>query len=444
VVGLQVLDRGDAHLRRCTHWASSAGSQTQNGLSPATPFRPQDFWSVAGPGKTLCLLNGTYTGSAFMISPENQGGTPPVGSSGNPVTIRAVNDGGVVINGQFARRPLNLFDARWVEVEGFDVCKSNESVVGARFGQNITFRRMIAYEALDVPDSTDFIVWSLGGSVGSTSHGPYTLEDVAGFGRGRKMFQCINCEPTFTVRRAWARHGGYASTSSFPRSDFELMYVTRDGLWENVVGTWSEELATNPTGDGISANAGVNWPGFISSSDPAVIRVLGSITYLKCDATAFSMPYLMRHEGSRPAHTTYKNVVSIVEDGCWANKKPIQFDIIEVTHEADRITAIGGSGTGGGSSSYAIHSSWGATNLSVAANLAAAPNPYTGSNAANVCKRYVNGTLTSEPLWPWPMDYRIKNALAREGLDSLEGSGGTVTSEIEYLLGPIPAACRKP
>jgi hypothetical protein len=54
-----------------------------------------------------------------------------------------------------------------------------------------------------------------------------------------------------------------------------------------------------------------------------------------------------------------------------------------------------------------------------------------------ICKRYVGGQLTNDPLWPWPMDARIREARALSGMPAL-----TVTAEIEKLLGPIPAACR--
>ena len=51
----------------CDYYASPNG--TGNGLSPSTPFQISKFWSVAAPGKTLCLLDGIYTGSSSMIDP---------------------------------------------------------------------------------------------------------------------------------------------------------------------------------------------------------------------------------------------------------------------------------------------------------------------------------------------------------------------------------------
>src|SRR5262249_33305133 len=40
---------------------------------------------------------------------------------------------------------------------------------------------------------------------------------------------------------------------------------------------------------------------------------------------------------------------------------------------------------------------------------------------SSMCKRSVNGTATTQGLWPWPMDARIKAARAKAGLAPLPG-----------------------
>ena len=78
----------------CTHYASPTGTGT--GTSAAQPFKIANFWPLAKPGYTLCLLDGQYTGSASMINPpQNLSGTASA-----PITVRALNDGKVTINGQ--------------------------------------------------------------------------------------------------------------------------------------------------------------------------------------------------------------------------------------------------------------------------------------------------------------------------------------------------------
>ena len=84
---------------------------------------------------------------------------------------------------------------------------------------------------------------------------------------------------------------------------------------------------------------------------------------------------------------------------------------------------------------------------------AAHANPWTGNAGANLCHRYVNRARTTTPLWPWPMNQRIKDATGTAGAYSgpCQGCVGTfpirtavdVMADIQTLLGPIPAACRR-
>jgi len=94
-----------------------------------------------------------------------------------------------------------------------------------------------------------------------------------------------------------------------------------------------------------------------------------------------------------------------------------------------------------------------ASNLHECTDPAQCPNVFTGigpggMQGARHCFRYENGQLTTTPLWPWPMDTRIQQALARAkiapGLSGTAGPGyaaGTVTSEIVARYGAIPPAC---
>jgi len=80
-------------------------------------------------------------------------------------------------------------------------------------------------------------------------------------------------------------------------------------------------------------------------------------------------------------------------------------------------------------------------------------NPWIGTTGAQVCKQYRNGTLTSTPLWPWPMNDRIKAATASAGpyagpCPTCVGGRRSrlatdVTADIEAMFGAIPAQCRR-
>src|SRR5262249_5545682 len=100
-----------------------------------------------------------------------------------------------------------------------------------------------------------------------------------------------------------------------------------------------------------------------------------------------------------------------------------------------------------GSVASTVGAGWSVTEFNEGPSLAER-NPYdTETREASLCFRYIDGTRTGTPLWPWPMDDRIKAALEVAGSSALAGSAGpgyaagTVTSEVASRLGPIPAGC---
>jgi hypothetical protein len=116
------------------------------------------------------------------------------------------------------------------------------------------------------------------------------------------------------------------------------------------------------------------------------------------------------------------------------------------TNSSDRLTSIRGATA---SNLYA----WSLPNFNECTTPGACPNFYTGVGGptgagSRACSQYQNGSLTNAPLWPWPMDDRIKAALARAGTPALTGTSGTgyaantVTSEIVSRYGAIPSQCR--
>jgi hypothetical protein len=77
-----------------TYYASPQGGG--DGSAPENPFVIARFWDVAKAGDTLVLLDGTYAGAESMIN-------PPKGLSGDKetsITVRAMNDGKVTIDGE--------------------------------------------------------------------------------------------------------------------------------------------------------------------------------------------------------------------------------------------------------------------------------------------------------------------------------------------------------
>ena len=111
------------------------------------PFRIADAWSVIRPGDTLWLLDGVYTGSNSMIH-------PPAGVAGTPdarITIKAVNDGKVLIDGEgIQTRPVHLTWSGndYFTIEGINASNGLNYVIDAGGVGNI-FRRCIAWNAIE-------------------------------------------------------------------------------------------------------------------------------------------------------------------------------------------------------------------------------------------------------------------------------------------------------
>jgi hypothetical protein len=63
-----------------------------------------------------------------------------------------------------------------------------------------------------------------------------------------------------------------------------------------------------------------------------------------------------------------------------------------------------------------------------------------GDIGATVVNRYVNGTLTGTPLWPWAFEARIRTEMCATPVGGFCASGKTLTSYVwEYLGNPTPA-----
>jgi hypothetical protein len=182
----------------CTHYAAPNG--TGNGLSASTPFRIIDFWAVAAPGAKLCLLDGTYTGGANLIRPP----AGLAGTAGNPITIAAMNDGAVLLdaaystdNGTFCSAPIVLCHPtnQWFVIQGMNAARGNYGGVGVDNGaSHNVFRRIVAWDGAG-PDC-DLNASVVGAAFGEDN----TFEDIAAWGCGRKMWAPYQDTNTKVIR----------------------------------------------------------------------------------------------------------------------------------------------------------------------------------------------------------------------------------------------------
>lgn len=418
----------------CTHYASPSG--TGNGTSASQPFRIANFWSVAKPGSTLCLLDGEYTGSSSMINPpQNLSGT-----SSAKITVQALNDGKAFINGQGSHYPVQLKYNNYFVIEGINAANSAASVVSISRSNNNIIRRVAAWDAADGNHS-----------VFGIHDANYTLlEDVAGWGIARKIYESSQNGNYTTIRRAWGRWEG--SHVVGPKMTYTLAYNNYNMIVENAIGTWSgERLKQTYTlldyygkpwsgnGAGTYTNYGVDQPygifgndGFTGSDKNARAKLLGSFAYVRRNDRfqPSQAVFITKIDSVDIAHTG-----AYIEPGYHTNKRPYALYNLQTSTGYNlairNSTAIGGTGAFFGSE-------WKKSAISEGSSLSAVASPFSGnSTGANLCYRYQNGTLTSQPLWPWPMNQRIIDATVKSGRAAVD-----VTKTIESMLGTIPAGCR--
>jgi hypothetical protein len=401
----------DGHLSQaiaCDYYASPNGGGS--GLSQSSPFRIANFWKVAAPGKTLCLLGGVYSDS--ISPPQNLNGTASA-----RITIKALNDGGVRINGGAVRTPIKLQNNDYFLIEGVNAHNGSCSVVqiGTGADHNI-LRRVVAWDA---KVDANCIVISNNNNSGNL------FEDVAGFGTGRKIFQNYTAT-NFTIRRAWGRWE--KSTIVGPKMVISLAYNSKHALGENIIGTWDE---TAMGGVSINQPTAILGTGHIAMDPCANVKFFGSIAYIRASDALEKIVGLAKANNAAACYT-FQDTFIYIEPGSHTNLKPfsLQNDPYGVDKFITNTTAIGGSQSTI-ESQWQVSNRWSLTTMNTGASL------LNGSSGARVCKRYVNGNLTDQPLWPWPMNQRIIDAMKTAGKAPVD-----VTKTMEEIFGPIPSECR--
>jgi hypothetical protein len=416
----------------CTHYASPTGSAS--GVSASQPFSIADFWRRAKPGYTLCLLDGKYTGVASMINPpRNLNGTP-----GMPITIRALNDGKVSINGESVNQPVHLRQNDYFVLEGFNAHHSKNTVIELSRSNHNIVRRVAAWDAAD--NNTEIF---------GAHHGRHNLfEDVAGWGIARKIFQFSYGGDYTTVRRAWGRWEG--SHVVGPKMTYTLAYNNYNMICENCIGTWSGERLKpsynlmdyygkpwTGKGAGSYTNHSVDQPYGIfgidglSGDKDARTKLLGSIAYVRgTDRFPASQTVFITKLDS----VEVANTVAFIEPGTHTSKKPFSLNNLSYAPGLNLI-ATSLIGIGGARSTFG--SDWKTTSIIEGASLRSVGNVYNKAGSANICYRYKDGALTTDPLWPWPMNQRIKEAMVESGRNTVD-----LTATVEGMFGTIPSSCK--
>jgi len=412
--------------------------------------------------------------------------TPPQGLSGTssaPITLRALNDGAVLIDGEFVRIPVQFRNNSWWVLQGFNARSSSRQVAILGDGadsftgpgsNNNVIRRCIFWDA-DIRLNVDVITHANANN--------NLWEDSAFFGTGRRVWSVYTGYGNI-CRRCWIRwEGNTTVANSGPKRGTDLGYggvPNGNTILESTLVTWNAysqpqsfqgtDAATNGTSDGSAFGTAYG----NSSTDHYIFQKAGPIgtEANPGEAKAFkiygSATYILTRDffnsNASPGELWGQKYGTgqIIQDGlsvmpldypggdgiAGANLGPNNNPNDGTnTNTAKRVTSIR-------QSADTFGASWSDANLSQGMTLGSVPNPWTTTGAgANLCFQYINGVKTTTPLWPWPMNQRIIDALNAAGSyrgpcngcsGGMRSRAGTadVTADIQSLLGTIPAACR--
>ncbi len=409
-----------------TYYASPRGQG--NGSSPERPFVIARFWNRAQPGDTLVLLDGTYLGAESMV-------TPPKGlrgSKGLPITVRAMNDGKTAIDGQNINCPIALNYNDWFVIEGLNAHSSKSTVVSVSHSNYCVIRRVCGWDA---SDGNTYIF--------AAHYGQHNVfEDCAGWGIARKVFSCSQGGNYTTFRRCFGCWQGCHAVG--PKMTFTLFYNSHHITAENCIATWDGKLMRKEYtvmgyngkpftkwGNGSGkvqryTNFGVDQPHGCFGEDgndrgPTKGPFMyGCIAYRLNKQMVANVPALFTISCEQPHDGWFENCAAIVEQGA---EKIRPFNIVNV--DGYNLTAVGGLDP--------IISKSNITNILRATDDQARVawgkmlQRRPPEKGAHIYYRYENGKLTDKPLWPWPMNERIKELTGIDVTATIFGLGETTT-----------------
>lgn len=464
--------------------AHNGGGSGASAATPATLSTLIGSGGAANSGDTIRLLtaNGTFQGANNMLAPR---------AGLNNITVLANDESDPtdipLLDGQFVRPPINLNGHSGWLIEGVNVKSGTDYVIRVENCTNCTIRRFVAWDADATRNAA--VVWNIN-SAGTL------FEDGGIFGMGQELIQSgYTASHSLTVRRVWGMWEGSTCNWS-PHEGFDIAYEKSNVVCENCFVTAKRNMPTsfrvtdssgalatvdNPNCPGNDLLVQTTWHcaqallrirGTSDASLHATVtdRVSGSLVYLKSDGAwpgtdGITIPtggtsltgVHVRHSGAviHPSNARYQNIQGFrLQQGATAPS-----DVI-----AARLSAIQGVASTF-SAAWAVTDKTEVTDATTIGNalsvlVAAGANPFSGTTGAQWCYQWNTTTAApgTTPLWPFPMNERIKWATANAGIyggpcRGADGNLGSctgfaartqvdVTADIEAILGTIPTACR--
>jgi hypothetical protein len=434
-----------SNFENAVYYVSTSGSDISGNGSANLPWKSfSKGFSAMVSGDTLVLKDGTY--SELMGAPIQ----PPSGQMGARTIIRAEHDGGAVVDGAGVQAPLTVTNS-YIRIEGLKFINGKEQV-GLLDGNQLEIVRT-AFGNAGSGQYDDLL---------NVNGNNVLIEDAWLWGRGKAGIIAYGSGHVF--RRVVVRLDGYSGPSANLGYVGFVLYDTFDAIIENCIALDFAASATT-----------FDWKGGFRSRDQGDTRsqrFYGDI--------ALNVLY----DGFRLSDTHVENVVAWDVNG--------RGGIFEDTFKSGfgiKNATVGASASGGintyltpvsnsliyhvtGASTGGNYNHFFNTATPVGATNALIANPQIryltrvelgspgyasgqggASRGATVVNRYQNGVLTTQPLWPWPNEARIKadfqtnfnlpginprRGFAADG-NGLRGTPITLTSYIwEYLGNPCP------
>lgn len=400
--------------------------------------------STLQPGDTMILSNGTYNQPLRVLNS---------GTTSQPISIKAATDGGAIIDGTTTNQWNDTvhIQADNIILEGITARKSTRHVYEL-FGDNITARRVTGYNAN--PNGNFHIFVATGNNI--------VIEDAAAAGTGRYLFLAHESN-AITFRRCFAYWTGTNFTNA-PRSAYGI-YGSSNVTIENSIGTHvvpnnnsleqyagvyitrndatTQKDPINPIirGSifynifefGVMANVEqitnlqIKNSAFVNVKDsPCTFSALcpknssGINTYESQNSTITDSTFVGNKHGiwTYQSGVTLKNLSFVKNDWAHRGVNPThsylnfwQNNILSLSSALLLGTADKQLNPGYNESTYGL-----GAYLFTPSN---SPLKNAGENGAdigaNILYQYgSSGTLTSTPLWPWPLEDRIQTETTRE------------------------------
>lgn len=395
------------------YYISPSGSDSNSGLRVDDPWQSFDrAWEDLYPGDTLFLLDGVYRQT---LNPNKRNGTESA-----PITVRALNDGMAIIDGEGVRETVRLEFwgagpiGSYYVIEGIVARNSSGSVFQIEFDHNV-LRRVSGYDAYTDGNEHVFSI-----------SGEHTLiEDCVAAGSGRKMIVIFQGNHNL-IRRCfayWQSWDGREWGDDWPWGDNIQIYNASDNIIENSIAygpapVWALSIQANGEGAVSSRN-----------------QILGSIA-LNAGMKTNGTP--MEWGNTRPQPTEHTQI----RDFNWPSQRVGIMLLSAGTFDDNLVQDVVASGNAGlGFSTLFTGPSTrnnrivrasifnnGLDNpdhyggkgvevrspeidiLNVSNTYVESSEDYTG-DGAQIVNRYVDGQLTNQPLFPWPMEARIQREL---------------------------------